>query len=270
MLKKISQIVQKVGYKLLEWREQKIFTGIWQQETVKATVDRLAHDMLVTELLLLDAMIPVISEEDEASLVQQRPTLYWLIDPIDGTASFIKGFSGFVTQIALMQNNRPIITAVYAPLLKTLYTAELGQGSFCNNNRLQICTKTAITTLIDNYPEPRGSTLCLFNDLNFSYYVESGSIALKICKVADNSAHVFFKDVAIRDWDIAAPQLILEEAGGFLSKLNGEKFTYTGSYQHTGLIATTSIFQAQKVVDWYRKFDIEQTEHKKNYERVSV
>jgi 3'-phosphoadenosine 5'-phosphosulfate (PAPS) 3'-phosphatase len=83
--------------------------------------------------------------------------------------------------------------------------------------------------------------------------MECGSISLKICKVAEQSADLFFKgrDVIIRDWDVAAPQVIIEEAGGFLTDINGNEIAYRGSYERTGVVAAASKETAMRLVSWY-------------------
>lgn len=252
MLHDLSCIVEEVGKSLLKWRDLQIFEGKWEGTQFKAKVDLMAHQELENHLIELAPDIPIISEEDANSLVKDRPTLYWIIDPIDGTASFIKGFSGFVTQIALIEENKPKLAAVYAPVLNELYTAKIGKGAYLNNRKLFVLNNDVSKTLIDNYPEPRGIAKKAYCEFKFKNYIECGSIALKICKVADGTADLFLKDVIIRDWDLAAPHLILNEAGGFLTDIYGKKFEYYGDYEHKGLIATVSEKECMKFVLWYK------------------
>lgn len=252
MINKIKIIVQDIGEMLLVWQKEGILEGHWEGTQFKARVDLMAHNELESRLKKLDSNIPVLSEENLDSLCVNRPQLYWLIDPIDGTASFVQGFNGFVTQIALIEQQKPVISAIYAPALKSLYWAQRGEGAFCNENRLIIQTDIKLRTLIDNYPEPRGIARQVYDAFSFQYYVECGSISLKICKIADRSADLFIKNVQVCDWDFAAPQLVLEEAGGFLCYLDGDKPVYKGSYAHNGLIVCQSAENARKIVEWYR------------------
>jgi len=71
-------------------------------------------------------------------------------------------------------------------------------------------------------------------------YLESGSIGLKICMVAQGVADLFVKDVTVRDWDVAAPHLVLSEAGGVLRRFDGQEFELAGSFEKLGLIAAAS------------------------------
>ena len=96
------------------------------------------------------------------------------------------------------------------------FTAVKQNGAYKNGSRLPN-VKSPSTTLIDNYPEPRGIAAKLFDKMALEQYVESGSLGLKICRIAEGSADIFVKDVLVKDWDLAAPELILHEAGGILT-----------------------------------------------------
>lgn len=252
MINELNKITQSLGNKLLEWKEDIGTQGHWEGSQFKAKADLMAHDYLESRLNKLSPNISVISEENLDSLVENRPNFYWLIDPIDGTASFANGFSGFVTQVALVEKNKVKIASVYAPLLKELYHAEKGKNSYLNGEKLSLKNKQKIESLIDNYPEPRKIAKNAVEELNIENYLECGSIGLKICKVAAGKSDLFIKDVTIRDWDIAPAHLILKEAGGELCCLNGKNFTYSDCYEHYGLIAASSEEIKKTVLNWYK------------------
>ena len=241
MQQQLAMAVQKTGIRILECQQQGNTCGKWEGTQFKATADLIADASLRGELLRI-AEIPVISEEDDASHNADRPSRYWLIDPIDGTASFAQGFSGFVCQAALMVDGEPSLVAVYAPALKKLYAAERGRGATLNMQPLRVKPfDRARLSLVDNYPEPRGVAKRLYRDLACAKYVECGSIGLKICLVAEGAADVFIKDVCVRDWDIAPPYLVLQEAGGVISQYTGQPFEFRGEYEKLGLIAAPSL-----------------------------
>jgi 3'-phosphoadenosine 5'-phosphosulfate (PAPS) 3'-phosphatase len=77
----------------------------------------------------------------------------------------------------------------------------------------------------------------VYDKLGCENYLESGSIGLKICRIADGSADIFVKDVTIRDWDVAPGELILSRAGGFLLTMSGDPIPYQGLFERRGLIA---------------------------------
>ena len=248
----IENSLRQCGEVLIDLYESGKISGVWVDDQFKADADRIAHDFLSNQIHSAFPNIPVVSEEDDGS-IEKKYTEYFIIDPIDGTASFAHGFSGWVTQIAYVKNEIPILSGIYAPVCDEYFEAEKNHGAYRNKQKLEICAKRdKIRTIIDNYPQPKGITLEIFNDLNIVNYIESGSIALKICRIADNTADVFFKAMEPKDWDLAAPKLIIEEAGGILSDAYGREIKLgQGSRHHHGLIATKNPAMLEKVSNWY-------------------
>jgi 3'(2'), 5'-bisphosphate nucleotidase/myo-inositol-1(or 4)-monophosphatase len=240
MLSDLAQVTRDVGRRILQCRAEGNLAGDWHGTQFKAVADTIADGCMRTGLLRI-ADIPVVSEEDVASQRLERPGRYWLIDPIDGTASFVHGFSGFVCQAALIEDGHAVLAAVHAPALENTYTAQRGKGAALNGSPITTRkTNRDDVIIVDNYPEPRGVAARLFRDVPCSKYLESGSIGLKICLVAQGAADLFVKDVPLRDWDVAAPHLILSEAGGQLRRFDGQEFELSGSFEKLGLVAAAS------------------------------
>lgn len=253
MLDSLTEILVEAGGILLARRASGDFRFRRDGVSVNASVDLEVHEFLARALASATAGIPVVSEEDAAGRGGTRPAEYWLIDPLDGTASFVDGFPGYVTQAALMRGSTPVLAAVHAPSFGETFVAELGSGAAKNGQRLRVREKPLERCIVtDNYPSPRGVVVDLMGTLGISEYRECGSIGLKICRVADSNADLFFKDVTVRDWDVAAPQLVLEEAGGSLSDASGARFPYAGEFEHAGLLAASSSKVAARVIAWVR------------------
>jgi 3'(2'), 5'-bisphosphate nucleotidase/myo-inositol-1(or 4)-monophosphatase len=248
----IEKILRECGSMLMVCRAAGRTEGEWRDEQFKAAADRIAHDFLVAALGEAFPGIPVVSEEDPASM-GACTTEHFIIDPIDGTASFVHGFAGWVTQIAYVCANRPVLAGIYAPASDEYFSAWRGNGAYCNGDRLSVLgSACSAHTLIDNYPEARGITQDLQKALRIPIYVESGSIALKICRIADRSADLFFKNMSPRDWDVAAPMLVLEEAGGIITDAQGSALNLGGAERrHRGLIAAAHSAIIEQVRDWY-------------------
>lgn len=239
-LRTFCTIAQNTGRHLKSIKETNAKDGEWHGTQLKTVADEIAHTSLVRALSQLAPDVPVISEEDGASHHSVRPARYIIIDPLDGTASYAHGFSGYVCQMALVEDHTPAMGVVYAPETDELFSAERGKGAWQNGTLLKISSSDTCSTLVDNYPEPRGAAARMMSDLSISRYVESGSLGLKICRVADGTADIFYKDITVRDWDIAPADLILREAGGYLGLPDGTEFEYTSSFEKTGILATNS------------------------------
>jgi 3'(2'), 5'-bisphosphate nucleotidase/myo-inositol-1(or 4)-monophosphatase len=252
MLEKVSALLGLVGAEMLTWRGGDLCDGHWEGGQLKTVADQEAH-RLIKEGLAKIAPLPCISEEDAYSHVSKRPEIYWLIDPIDGTASFCNGFDGFVTQVALMRNCQPVLAVVHAPALGLTYTSSLDEPALCNRAPISTAVSgTRVPILIDNYPEPRGIARRLYDEIGCSGYVESGSIGLKICRVADGTADLFVKDITVRDWDLAPAHLILARAGGLLTTLAGNSWPYDDAFEKVGVIASCNRELSAQVAKWNR------------------
>jgi 3'(2'), 5'-bisphosphate nucleotidase len=245
----MEEILYEVGFSLISLREKLLNHGSWEGTQFKSQSDKIAEDIILNKLRGVPLNLPVVSEEDVKSHLIDSNLRYWLVDPIDGTASFCGGYSGFVTQIALMEGNKPLLGAVFAPAYNLMYLANRGEGATLNGRPLKIDWPNNEITLIDNYPKPTGIANLIFERLNCSQYIESGSIGLKICRVAEGKASLFVKDIKVRDWDLAPGHLILNEAGGFLVDLRGFEIQYGNNLRFTnGLIATNSKILVDKTI----------------------
>ncbi len=245
----LEAAVRAVGEQLLEWRRTGRLDGRWVGAQFKAEVDQLADAALARSLRALTPAIPIVSEEDPDSLTGLRPETYWLVDPLDGTASFAQGFDGFVVQAALMRHRRPVLAAVYAPATDEMFLAEADRGATRNGDTL-LTRQTGLTILTDNYPEPRGVARDVMHAFGIPNYLESGSIGLKICRVAQGAADVFVKDVVVRDWDVAPGHLVLTEAGGTLVDAAGDGFHFVGGFERRGLVAAAQPDAVVRIVAW--------------------
>lgn len=225
----VVTLVSSVSQEILLWRNDQSLRSIYSLRDFKTKADQESHNLLVSGLSKISPDIPIVSEESDVHS-ENRPYMYWLIDPIDGTASWHGGFDGFVSQVALVVNNNPTFGVICAPALSKTWTAHAGQGAFLNGKRLPQVSVLPQLRLIDNYPEPSGMTQYLLSCFPNSSYIECGSIGLKSVLVADGSADLFVKTVVVRDWDIAPASVLLKEVGATLCLPNGLPYLFSGSY----------------------------------------
>jgi len=232
-----------IGNQINQWRNNEQVKKIRNPKDFKTEADFKA-DLLLRELILkYDKKGCIISEEDDDFSID-RPEFYWLIDPIDGTASWYDGFKGFVTQIAYIQYGIPVFGIIYAPALKNIWWGSAGVGAFKNGKQIEKPKNEDIANvkLIDNYPEPRGIAKKIFEGLDkHVQYIESGSLGLKSVLVADGSADLFVKDVIFRDWDVAPAYVLLKELGCFITDKDGNELSFSGQHEKlNGLLVSSS------------------------------
>ncbi|MCJ7694849.1 MAG: inositol monophosphatase [Anaerolineaceae bacterium] len=153
----------------------------------------------------------------------------WFIDPLDGTINFAHGMSMFSVSVAYAHQGQLELGVVYDPLLDECFTVQRGKGAFMNNHRLQV---SKVTDLINSLLVTgfrfglKDTPLHNFNNFErFSRMTQGvrrlGSAALDLCYVAAGRLEGFW-EVAINQWDIAAGALLVQEAGGVVTKMFGE------------------------------------------------
>ncbi|MDP4840376.1 MAG: inositol monophosphatase [Alphaproteobacteria bacterium] len=213
---------------------------------VKSKADLDVNNILISGIQKISGCSVILSEEIQTSFgvreIKSADKLF-IVDPIDGTASYVEGFSGYVTQLAYLEKGIPIFSLVFSPENDEMYVAYKDEGAYLNSVRLSVNRSPQNNVVfIDNTPTPNSEIKKLMNHYINASYIECGSIGLKLCKVASGEANVFFKDVIVRDWDLIPPTLILEEAGGIILSLEGKKVNYflNQDFSHEGFIAVSS------------------------------
>lgn len=245
----LETAMRQIGADLLDWRSDTQARVIHSKAEMKLEADRRAHVRLSKALSDSFPGVPVISEEDAEHLAE-RPEEYWLIDPIDGTASWFMGFDGFVTQAAFVRGSDVTAGLIYAPATDRFFLGLAGQGAWLNSNRLPQLARRASVIMTDNTPAPHGITQRLAAALPASGYVESGSLGLKACLVASGDADIFVKDVVVRDWDLAPAWALLHELGAEFLRLDGKPFLFEGAWEkHDGFVIARTAALARRVIE---------------------
>ena len=159
---------------------------------------------------------------EEENVADTSKEYLWVIDPIDGTTNFARGLPECAISVALLYKNEPIMSVVYAPRLKLLFTATKGGGAYCNNKKISVSDKTfeqSIFCVGLSLYQKEFADYCL-KIIEQTYQKCSdirrfGSCALEICFLALGKCDLHF-EIRTYPWDYAAAKLILCEAGGVL------------------------------------------------------
>jgi len=197
--------------------------------------DRLADETIVAGLKRLTPDLPALSEEADAPPFSVRAAWekLWLIDPLDGTREFVKRNGEFTVNIALIEDGEPVLGVVYAPVTDTCYYATRGHGAFkktgrgqpiaIHTKRCQLNTGMIVT---GSRSHNAGDDMSHFlTHIGSHKYLPMGS-ALKSCLVAEGAADVYPRFGPTCEWDTAAAQCIVEEAGGKFTDLALQPLRY--------------------------------------------
>jgi 3'(2'), 5'-bisphosphate nucleotidase len=188
--------------------------------------DLVSHRILETGLARLAPHWPVLSEESVEVLFDERKSWrhFWMIDPLDGTKEFLRRTGEFTVNIALIEDDRPILGVVYAPVIDKLYFAARGAGCY----RVDGEVTTPIRVASTKAASPRlvvSRSHASEQEKKGGEFIVMGS-SLKFCLIAEGAADVYPRSGPTMEWDTAAAQCILEEAGGSVTDPEGNTIRY--------------------------------------------
>jgi 3'(2'), 5'-bisphosphate nucleotidase len=224
LTEQLCQIAREAGAAILDIYEnaKDIEISKKDDDSPLTAADRAANKVICAGLESLPLRYPIVSEENKAVPYQERKdyAYYWLVDPLDGTKEFIKRNGEFTVNIALIHGGQAVMGVVYAPVLEEMYYAAKGQGAFLEKagqtQRLQapsfrkddpglnvVCSRSHLNK----------ETQAFVDALNQPDLVPKGS-SLKFLLLATGDAHLYPRLAPTMEWDTAAAQAVLEEAGG--------------------------------------------------------
>lgn len=197
--------------------------------------DIASHELIVKRLSQLTPHIPIISEEDVLREENDEYTLFWLVDPLDGTKEFIAKSGEFTVNIALVKDNQPILGVIGIPVLNVCYAGIVGEGAFKIERGL---SKIPIRVNSSEGGEgvvvgsrSHGDKIVMEEFLSTrlpasSYKFVAAGSSLKFCKIAEGDAHLYPRFGRTMEWDTAAGQAILVAAGGYVTTVDGKALSY--------------------------------------------
>jgi 3'(2'), 5'-bisphosphate nucleotidase len=196
--------------------------------------DLLSNRIIVDGLARLTPDIPVLSEESAAIPYRQRADWqrFWLVDPLDGTKEFIKRNGEFTVNIALIEQGRPVLGVVHAPVLDVCYAGAADTGAFVERGGhrpepIHVSPRDGQETLkvVASRSHRDARTTALLDRLGPHECIAMGS-SLKFCLVAEGSAHFYPRLGPTMEWDTAAAHAVVEAAGGKVCDLSGIALQY--------------------------------------------
>ena len=162
------------------------------------------------------------SVDDEARLEKR---LVWIVDPIDGTRGYLAGREDWCVSVALVENGSPLLAAVFAPASDEFFFAMRGQGAVLNAVPVLATSGTELDFSRVAGPKPLVERLSRQSG-EIILHPRIGSLALRLCRVAQGSLDAAFAGGQSRDWDLAAANLIVQEANGNITALSGDAILY--------------------------------------------
>ena len=190
--------------------------------------DKKVEKILINELQKARPSYSILSEE--IGQINNDKSFKWIIDPIDGTANFLHGIPHFAISIGLEHDDEIICGIVYDPIKDEMFVAEKGNGSYLNNQRMRVSSRSKLKDCIVFTGGPKRDSkdkeLALEEYKKFSSKIlipirKLGSASLDMAYVAAGRCDGFWQR-NLNYWDIAAGIILVKEAGGFVTDFEGE------------------------------------------------
>ena len=188
------------------------------------------------------------SADDEARLGKQ---LVWIVDPIDGTRGYLAGREDWCVSVALVENASPVLAAVFVPASDEFFFAMRGRGASHNGVPIHATPGTELDFSRIAGPKPLVERLSRPSD-EISLHPRIGSLALRLCRVAQGRLDAAFAGGQSRDWDLAAANLIVQEANGNMTALSGDAISYNCRDVTHGVLVAAGRDRHARIVGYFR------------------
>ena len=193
-----------------------------------------------------------LSEESADDPSRLGKHLVWIVDPIDGTRGYLAGKEDWCVSVALVENESPLLAAVFAPATDEFFFAVRGQGASCNGAALHATAGAGLDFSRVAGPKPLVERLRLSPE-DIVLHPRIGSLALRLCRVADGKLDAAFAGGQSRDWDLAAADLIVHEAGGIMTALSGDAISYNRPEVTHGVLVAAGRDRHAEIIEHFRR-----------------
>ena len=218
--------------------------------------DRSANQHIVTRLSAAFPEDGILSEESKDDFVRLKKSRVWIVDPLDGTKEFIARNGEFSIMIGLAIEGRPVLGVIQQPATGLLYAGAVGQGAFLyeDGERIDLavsdCAVIRDMIMVSSRSHRQQIVDRIRAQLNITRERVSGSVGLKVGLITRHLADLYIHpSPGCKEWDLCAPQAVLEAAGGRITDCWGNPIRYNRRdvRAHNGLIATNGVLHDQVV-----------------------
>lgn len=224
-----AELAVEAGSLILAIRARGIAVNTKPDRSLVTDADNAAEALILEGLRRADPTVPVIAEEEAAAgIAPETEHEFWLVDPLDGTRDFVAGFDDFAVNVGLVRDGRPVLGAVGVPARGAVFYGMAARGAFRRDAQGE-------TPILARHPPAEGLTMVVsrfhgdtvpnlppaLSGQRVTTMVRMGSAA-KFCRVAEGSGDFYPRRGRTMEWDTAAPQALVEAAGGSVRQLEDD------------------------------------------------
>jgi len=229
----VVALATEAGHAILEVYASDFEVQSKDDDSPLTQADLAAHRCIVATLSKLTPDIPIISEESGLPSFEERGQWdqYWLIDPLDGTKEFVKRNGEFTVNIALIRDHVPVLGVVHVPVKETTYIGCEGLGAERREAgkepcRITVATESDSPVRVVGSRSHLGTSLNTFLEILGDFEMHPMGSSLKFCLIAEGRADIYPRLGLTSEWDTAAAQAVVEQAGGQVLELDGSPLSY--------------------------------------------
>jgi 3'(2'), 5'-bisphosphate nucleotidase len=248
LVMRLVEIAQEAGRAILDVYESDFGVSFKEDRSPLTEADRRSHGIIERRLRESAPDIPLISEEGKEIPYEERRrwNSFYLVDPLDGTKEFINRNGEFTVNIALMRESRPALGVIVLPVTGTTYFALEGEGAY-KQDRRSAPERLAVRrrrsdeglTVVASRSHASPELEDFLRPLDIKEKVSRGS-SLKFCIIAEGKADLYPRLGPTWEWDTAAGDCIVREAGGVVTDLSGKSLEYNKeNLKHAGFIVSS-------------------------------
>jgi len=213
--------------------------------------DIAVNDLLESKLRSATPDYGWLSEESADDEARLGKPLAWIVDPIDGTRAYLAGREDWCVSAALVADASPVLAAVFAPASNEFFFAMRGQGATHNEVPIYATGGTDMDFSRVAGPKPLVERLSR-SGAEITLHPRIGSLALRLCRVAQGNLDAAFAGGQSRDWDLAAANLIVHEANGRMTALSGDTILYNRREVAHGMLVAAGRDRHASIVSHFR------------------
>ena len=246
----LTDTVQEAGALALSLFRTELKNWIKGTSSPVSEADIAVNELIANRLRSATPGYGWLSEESVDDEGRLGKHMVWIVDPIDGTRAYLAGREDWCVSVALVENTSPVLAAVFAPVSDEFFFAARGQGAVRNDAAVHATAGSELDFSRIAGPKPLVERLNR-SPHDITLHPRIGSLALRLCRVAEGRLDAAFAGGQSRDWDLAAANLIVQEANGSMTALSGDRILYNRREVTHGVLVAAGRDRHASIVEYF-------------------